>query len=408
MKYRLKTSSTPSLSKFRRAQFESLEDRSMLSAGPAGVQAGVLSRLVFYNQSVYDANDAAANATDDGAIATDKQALLPGQTATFANYTSYNRGINGLMIDVQGLPGTPKVGDFTFKVGNSSDPATWSNGPTPVSISVRQGAGTGGSDRITIIWPDLAIRKQWLEVIVWPNTRTGLTQPDVFYFGNAVGESGNVPDNASVSLSDELIARNNSTVGTMPVPITNRFDYNRDGRVSVIDQLLARNNITTATTAIRLISVPQALPLMLGSPVFQDDAPIPLLYTADGQNISPPLRWLGAPQETKEFALIVDDPDAPTQEPFVHWVIYKIPATLSSLPENIFKVAAPAEPAGVLQCSNASNRFGYRGPSPPAGPVHHYHFKLYALDTELAVSSGLTKLQLLNAMNGHILASDEL
>jgi len=369
---------------------------------------GVQSRLVFYNQSVYDGNDAAANAADDAAIATDKQALLPGQTATFVNYTSYNRGLNGVMIDVLGMMGTPTIGDFTFKVGNTSDAPTWSNGPTPVSISTRLGAGVNGSDRITLIWSDGAIRKQWLEVIFWPNSRNGLQQPDVFYFGNAVGESGNELTNANVSVTDELLARNNATTGTILAPVTNRFDYNRDGRVSVVDQLLARNNITTLQTVVQLISVPTALPLMLDSPAFLDGQAIPLYYTADGQNVSPPLRWLGAPQGTREFALIVDDPDAPTQEPFVHWVIYKIPATLNSLPENINKVLAPAEPAGVLQGRGSSGSVGYRGPSPPAGPVHHYHFKLYALDAELSVSSGLTKLQLLNAMSGHVLATDEL
>jgi Raf kinase inhibitor-like YbhB/YbcL family protein len=365
----------------------------------------VLSRLVFYNQSIFDGENAAANAADDAAIATNKQALLPGQTASFANYSSYNRGINGMMIDVLGLPGTPTAGDFTFKVGNVNDPTTWSNGPTPTSVSVRPGAGVDGSDRITLLWPDGAIRNQWLQVILWPNQRTGLTSPDVFYFGSAVGESGNETDNANVSITDELLARNNATTGGANTPVTSRFDFNRDGRISVIDQLLARNNLTTTATAVKLVVPPQQLPLMLDSPAFRDGDRIPTVYTNDGQNISPPLRWLGAPQGTQEFALIVDDPDASTT--FVHWVIYKIPATLDSLQQNILKIPELTSPNGVLQGQGSSGGIGYRGPSPPAGPVHHYHFKLYALDAKLAVASGLTKAQLLTAMQGHILAMDD-
>ena len=95
---------------------------------------------VFYNNSAFDGNDAAANAADDAAIATDKSALLPGSAASVANYTSYNRGINGVMIDLANLHGTPTVDDFSFAMGNGGSPDTWSAAPTPASISVRAGA----------------------------------------------------------------------------------------------------------------------------------------------------------------------------------------------------------------------------------------------------------------------------
>src|SRR5205085_11330617 len=87
--------------------------------------SSISGRRVFYNESSFDGNDPAANALDDGAIAPDKVALLPGGTATFANYTSYYRGINGIMVDVAGLAGTPTAGDFTFRIGNDDSPGAW-------------------------------------------------------------------------------------------------------------------------------------------------------------------------------------------------------------------------------------------------------------------------------------------
>ena len=180
--------------------------------------ATVTGRRVFYNHSAWDGNDSAANANDDNAIAPDKTALLPGGTATFANYTSYSRGLNGIMVDIAGLRGTPTVSDFTFKVGNDNSPAGWSTAPDPVSITVRAGAGTNGSDRVTLIWNDNnldgvvdaneAVAKKWLEVTVKATANTGLAADDVFYFGNAVGESGNSVTEAEVSVLDAFAVVN--------------------------------------------------------------------------------------------------------------------------------------------------------------------------------------------------------
>jgi hypothetical protein len=121
---------------------------------------------------------------------------------------------------------------------------------------VRPGAGAGGSDRVTIIWPDGAIRRQWLQVTVRDTPAIGLSAPDVFYFGNAVGEAGNSPTNALVSAGDEIEARNDSHNLLNPATITNRRDYNRDSFVNAQDQIIARNNGTTIQTALRLIGVP--------------------------------------------------------------------------------------------------------------------------------------------------------
>src|SRR5439155_20544955 len=106
---------------------------------PAVASAAVLARHVFYNNSVFDGS-AAATADDDRAIAPDKKALLPGATATFANYTSYSKGINGIFLDVLHFAGTPTAGDFVFKVGNSADPATWASAPVPTNVTIRPGA----------------------------------------------------------------------------------------------------------------------------------------------------------------------------------------------------------------------------------------------------------------------------
>jgi hypothetical protein len=217
--------------------------------------ANVAGRHIFYNDSLFDGNDAGANAGDDGAMATDKTALLPGQTASFANYTSYSRGINGIMVDITLLPGVPGVGDFTFRVGNDNDPGGWVAAPAPLSVTVRSGAGTGGSDRVTILWADNAIQKEWLQVIVGATAATGLGSPDVFYFGNAVGESGNSASDARVNATDEILARNNPrALGQAPVDFA--YDYNRDGKVNATDEIIARNNPTSSLTALQLISVP--------------------------------------------------------------------------------------------------------------------------------------------------------
>ena len=137
---------------------------------------------------------------------------------------------------------------------------------------------------------------------------------------------------------------------------------------------------------------------------FNHEDMIPAKYTCDGQNISPPLSWSGAPKETKSFALICDDPDAPAGT-WVHWVIFDIPANVNSLPE---KVSRQDEIVGLEKSGkNTSQHFGYDGPCPPGG-THRYYFKLYALDTMLNLNAGLSKEDLLKAMKGHILAEAQL
>ncbi len=153
----------------------------------------------------------------------------------------------------------------------------------------------------------------------------------------------------------------------------------------------------------------KAMTIQLTSSAFANGQTIPKQHTADGQDVSPPLSWSALPDGTKELALICDDPDAPRPEPWVHWVIYKVPADITSLPEGVEKTHTPPVPAGALQGKNSFNKIGYGGPSPPRGHGRHrYYFRLYALDAELAVDAGLNKDALLEAMRGHVLAEGEL
>jgi Raf kinase inhibitor-like YbhB/YbcL family protein len=153
--------------------------------------------------------------------------------------------------------------------------------------------------------------------------------------------------------------------------------------------------------------------MKLTSSAFQEGAAIPAKFTGERDDVSPPLAWDGAPEGTKEFALICDDPDAPTAEPWVHWVIYGIGPDVRALPEGI-KSNTPelSQPITARQGKNSWDSgvtTGYRGPMPPPGHgPHHYHFKLYALDTKLDVPPSATKSQLENAMKGHVLAEAHL
>jgi Raf kinase inhibitor-like YbhB/YbcL family protein len=145
------------------------------------------------------------------------------------------------------------------------------------------------------------------------------------------------------------------------------------------------------------------------SSAFGSDARIPDRFTGDGQDVSPSIAIQDVPAAAKELALICDDPDAPTPQPWVHWVIYKIPPQTRNLPEGIAPVEKPVPPAGVLQGKNSWRGIGYRGPAPPGGgATHHYHFKLYALDEDLGLKPGLDRASLLKAIKGHVLAEGEL
>jgi Raf kinase inhibitor-like YbhB/YbcL family protein len=147
--------------------------------------------------------------------------------------------------------------------------------------------------------------------------------------------------------------------------------------------------------------------LRVTSPAFENHARIPARFTRDGGNVSPPLKWSDAPQSTRSFALIVEDPDAP-HGTFHHWVIYNVPATYTGVPEG----AGSATSAATLDV--ASNDFGnrqYDGPAPPRGHgLHHYHFRLLALDVPrldlLPASAGV--MDVIAAARPHTIAAGEI
>jgi Raf kinase inhibitor-like YbhB/YbcL family protein len=143
----------------------------------------------------------------------------------------------------------------------------------------------------------------------------------------------------------------------------------------------------------------------LSSSAFVPGGTIPRLFSCDGSDISPALKWTEPPHGSKSLALIVDDPDAPAGV-WVHWVLYDLPASARGLPQSVPKDAELE--GGARQGLNDFRHLGYGGPCPPRGPAHRYIFKLYSLDTKLGLEAGATKAVLEKAMKGHILARAEL
>lgn len=142
--------------------------------------------------------------------------------------------------------------------------------------------------------------------------------------------------------------------------------------------------------------------MKIHSDAFHNGENIPMEQTCSGADISPPLSWSSAPEGTKSFTLIADDPDAPNGT-WVHWLAYNIPANTTSLPANVPPIAENDH--GMKQGTSSFGNIGYGGPCPPIGHgPHRYYFKLYALDTLLDIPSGANKAALTAAMQGHILA----
>ncbi|MFA5925849.1 MAG: YbhB/YbcL family Raf kinase inhibitor-like protein [Parcubacteria group bacterium] len=140
--------------------------------------------------------------------------------------------------------------------------------------------------------------------------------------------------------------------------------------------------------------------MKISSPAFENNGNIPEKYTCDGHSVNPPLEITDVPEGTESLAFIMHDPDAIISGGFVHWVLYNFSPDTKEIPEN-------GKPTDATEGNSSSHETGYVGPCPPFG-THHYHFKVFALDTKLDLDSGETRDDLLKAMEGHIIDNAEL
>ncbi|MBI3838328.1 MAG: exo-alpha-sialidase, partial [Planctomycetia bacterium] len=261
------------------------------SSANVGESGAVIGRqLFFHNSPRFDVTSANfPGFSDDNAIAIDKTAYLPGSgAATFKAVSSYSRGINGVMIDIVGTHPDVTANDFTFKVGNDNSPASWASAPLPTTVTVRSGAGSDGSDRVELIWADGAIRQGWLEVSVTANANTGLTVPDVFFFGSAVGDSG-LGDSAAVAKVDSQDLAGVQSHGAslaVNIPITNVFDFDKDGKVSSADITVAQTHGTSNKTGLQMINISAAGPFAPTAATAESTAPLTAAPSAGGSAIA--------------------------------------------------------------------------------------------------------------------------
>ena len=146
-----------------------------------------------------------------------------------------------------------------------------------------------------------------------------------------------------------------------------------------------------------------AAKIALTSEAFEPGAAIPVHFSAYGDDVSPPLAWTGAPSATRSFVLLVEDPDATSAKPYVHWMAWNIDGERTNLPEAVTERAA-----GIVQGRNNHGDNAWFGPRPRGGPAHHYYFQLFALDTTLTVPATASRNDLLKAMDGHVIAAGQL
>lgn len=176
--------------------------------------------------------------------------------------------------------------------------------------------------------------------------------------------------------------------------------------IAIALALQACVTLPSTPSAPGVTATPQPLPsaFIFKSNAFSLGGEIPVRYTCDGDDLSPPLSWSDAPKNTVSYALLMNNPD--TQNEYTHWVLYSIPGELRTLNEGVAK-QEHVEEVGV-QGRNDFGKIGYNGPCPPKGQRHHYRFTMYALDSTLSLQPGATKAQLLSAMQGHIIGIQQL
>jgi hypothetical protein len=210
--------------------------------------AGVANQYLFYfGSSAFNDSATSPSSADYNAIATDKSALSPGQTATFANVSSYSDGINGILIDFGNETAgvTFTASDFAFAVGNNNTPVSWATAPAPMAIATW--IGPNGDTFADIAWANNAIQEEWLQVTVVADANTHLASNDVFYFGSLIGATGSSTASNGTVLqvtAADLVATQNNASLLSSVSITNLYDFNRDGYVTAADFVLCQDNAT--------------------------------------------------------------------------------------------------------------------------------------------------------------------
>jgi hypothetical protein len=216
-------------------------------------QSLVTGRRLFYNNSIWD--DTNFGFTNASAIAGDKTAYIPNgsNTTTFANMSSYTKGINGIMVELTGATSTLTADDFTIMMSGqglaaNNTPSTWAAAPAFTLTRVAD-TPTSGTDRYELVWADGAITNRYVYVLVegndalgGNNTNTGLAASDYFFFGNMIGDVGSPEFYPNVNSTDQVQVRNNQGSVAPPTGILNLFDFNRDALIDAIDQIIARNN----------------------------------------------------------------------------------------------------------------------------------------------------------------------
>jgi hypothetical protein len=259
--------------------------------------ATVQLRRIFYNNSYLDSNLSDPNA-DDKAIDNGKKVLLPGGIATADNITGYGKGINGIIVDIFGMinPAGLSADDFAVRIGTSSDLGAWSAGPAPDSVNVRQGAGVSGSDRVTIVWEDRAIKATWMELTILANLNTGLSSPDVFYVGNLPAD---LNSDGAVNVQDLSMLGTNFR---MPATTVLEGDVNLDTIVNVQDLAIMG---TFYNSQLPMLDLTQTMAAQ----------PAPMIVAADGEtnlvssDVTPaPASILDAPVVSQSSEAMVLEP----------------------------------------------------------------------------------------------------
>ena len=223
-------------------------------------------RSVFYNNATGE-NLSSAGAANN-AIDPSKTVLrTPGAISTFANYTNYSRGLNGLIVDIAGLPATvtnaQMLASLQFAHWNAISAGGFAALPVAAvpTVTILSNSGVGGSARIKITFPNNTLQNTWIRVTVLANNTTGLAVNDVFYFGNVIGEvnAGNTQTRLRVNATDTGAVRSNQSTAANSASVTNIYDVNRDGRVNATDTGIVRSNQQTAGI-VAPITVPGAIP----------------------------------------------------------------------------------------------------------------------------------------------------